>query len=336
MCNKPLYRLDLRSFGLDYPRRVRALINSKPFALCNGGLFLTYAEYLDLKRFYEDNIALVPCGKCAGCVTDWVNMWTARCFLESLYHKSNLYLTCTFDDEHLPYADTVDTETGQVVSVPCLDYTVWQKFMKRLRKAFPEQNLRYRVTGEYGDTTHRPHFHAIIFGLELPDLRVKYYTNGRRKSTTPFKGCYPMYVSKKLQDIWQQGFCLVGECNLKSIKYVSNYQVKSQQLRGVYPVDPLSRQSSRPAIARVYYDNNYENLYLTDSFPRAYRLRVNHIRYFDKIFMEQNPSAWAQILKRRVALAKAVSYDTDLSREEYLTKREERMQAILSLQHRDN
>lgn len=38
----------------------------------------------------------------------------------------------------------------------------WQLFMKRLRKLTPNK-LKYYACGEYGSTTKRPHYHAILF-----------------------------------------------------------------------------------------------------------------------------------------------------------------------------
>jgi len=61
------------------------------------------------------------------------------------------FLTFTYDQEHLPEGYS-------------LRYKDFQDFMKRIRKE-SGKSLKYFVCGEYGSQTSRPHYHAIIFGL---------------------------------------------------------------------------------------------------------------------------------------------------------------------------
>ncbi len=114
----------------------------------------------------------VACSQCIGCRLDHAGMWASRIEHESsLYDDSNgnCFITLTYDEEHLPQDWS-------------LDKSHFQKFMKRLRKRYP-QKIRYYHCGEYGENCRhgihttlcpgcnvgRPHYHAILFNIDFHD-----------------------------------------------------------------------------------------------------------------------------------------------------------------------
>ena len=80
-----------------------------------------------------------------------------RCLHEASLYDNNCFITLTFNDEYV---------------MPSLDKSIFQKFMKRLRRMFPDARIRYFMCGEYGDKLSRPHYHACLFGFDFPDLRI--------------------------------------------------------------------------------------------------------------------------------------------------------------------
>lgn len=77
--------------------------------------------------------------------------WALRCQLELQQHREAAWTTLTYDEQHKP---------------PTLDKQHLQKFFKRLRKQLgPNRTVRYFASGEYGEQTERPHYHAILYGL---------------------------------------------------------------------------------------------------------------------------------------------------------------------------
>ena len=146
---------------------------------------------------------LVPCGRCIDCVSDRSKQWTVRLSHELLQHTDSSFITLTYSDDELP----ADGEL-QVREV--------QLFIMRLRKDF---KLRYFITGEYAPETHRPHYHGILFGLELDN--------------------------NELAEYWTHGICYVGNVNLKSIQYVSKYCIKIDPQKQTRPFCLMSR---RPGI----------------------------------------------------------------------------------------
>lgn len=159
---------------------------------------------------------LLPCRKCVGCRLDKSREWANRILLEQLYHKDSWFVTLTYDDEHLPRSFPVDSTTGEIVSVhSSLVKFDLQKFFKRLRKNSSQQ-LRYYCAGEYGTQTYRPHYHCIIFGLNLNDLKLL---------KTNFSN-QPYYTSDFISKCWPYGIHVIGKVTFESAAYVARYTMK--------------------------------------------------------------------------------------------------------------
>lgn len=188
----------------------------------------------------------VPCGQCIGCRLEKARQWALRLMHEAQFHDYRWFLTLTYSDEHYP-------ERGS------LDKSHFQKFMKRLRKANPGCNIRYMHCGEYGDETFRPHYHAIVFGLPIPDLRQ--YEVTKRGDT--------MWTSEKLDQVWGLGKVMIGSVSYESAGYVARYVLKkvtgeqaTDFYRRVDPetgevfslVPPYVTMSLKPAIGDRFYD----------------------------------------------------------------------------------
>ena len=132
----------------------------------------------------SDRLITVPCGKCMSCRIARTREWSVRLLHEMDYHADSVFVTLTYSEENLP-------EFSSLVKADV------QKFFKRLRKAIP-QKIKYYVTGEYGDVTFRPHYHAIIFGLGLIDKDL-------------------------IEDAWNLGFITVGIVCPETLNYVAGY-----------------------------------------------------------------------------------------------------------------
>lgn len=161
------------------------------------------------------NGVLCPCGKCAGCVRTYRQVWITRAVLESYCHdqRTNYFITLTYDDEHCP-ADG------------CISKRDFQLFIKRLRKRCG--SLRYFGVGEYGKKSFRPHYHAIIYG---------------------FTG-----TKDDIQECWSQGFTFVGNVTPASCAYVAKYLSKRydkdwrEKLESTGRTPEFSLMSRRPGL----------------------------------------------------------------------------------------
>lgn len=200
----------------------------------------------------------IPCRMCLGCRLDYGMNWGIRGMVEAREHEESQFITLTYDQENLPEDWSLNP-----------DHT--QKFIRALRKKVAPKEIKFMLSGEYGGVTSRPHYHGILFGLELPD-RQPFSTNERGEM---------LYTSKTLEDVWGKGFVLVGDVTEQSCRYSVSYMLKDTQ--GDYDksnpylvVDPtthqtqerlrpFSRFSNRPGIGRKGIEK-----YLKEIFPNNF------------------------------------------------------------------
>lgn len=206
----------------------------------------------------------IPCGKCIGCRLDYSRQWADRCMLELKNHKESWFCTFTYDSDHLPINYRVNEETGEVTNAATLCKRDFQLFMKRLRKNYAakgkDNHLMYFCAGEYGDNTFRPHYHAIMFGLELDDLVLyKRTVDG-----------YIYYNSEFLRSCWQKGEVVITNVTWDTCAYTARYIMKKQygsaaEVYEKYNIVPeFTLMSRKPAIGRVFYDENKGWIFDTD------------------------------------------------------------------------
>lgn len=156
---------------------------------------------------------VVPCGKCAACLRNRRHQWISRMQLELFSCDKASFITLTYNSVHCP---------SHLVKKDLQD------FFKRLRNVSRDFDIiippiRYFACGEYGKKSHRPHYHAIVFGVDMlhDHAWLSYpcgFTNGRLR-----------YSSKVLEKVWGKGFVVVGDASFQSIRYVSKYISKQYQ-----------------------------------------------------------------------------------------------------------
>lgn len=95
----------------------------------------------------------IPCGKCVLCRRARAEQIGIRAMFEMKGYPSlqdHAFVTLTVSDDRL----------HEVFPGSRLQHRPFQLFMKRLRKRGVD--VRYLMCGEYGERTHRPHYHAIL------------------------------------------------------------------------------------------------------------------------------------------------------------------------------
>lgn len=250
----------------------------------------------------------VPCGQCIGCRIDRSRQWANRCMLELQYHDSAYFVTLTYDEFHVPTSYYSDPATGEAHTSMTLCKRDFQLWMKRLRKKFSEDKIRFFACGEYGSETHRPHYHAIVFGLHLNDLE-KY------KTVRLGESYYTYYNSDSIQETWPNGYVVVGEVTWESCAYVARYVTKklsgpqAEFYKQFNLVPEFSDMSRRPGIARQYYDEHgkeiYDHAYINISTPKGGK-KFKPPRYFDRLFDIDSPGALDELKERRKRSAENV------------------------------
>lgn len=238
----------------------------------------------------------LPCGKCIGCRIDRSQQWATRLMQEAQFHEYKIFITLTYDDEHLPKGGTLVKR----------DY---QLFMKRLRKRFSDVKIRFFACGEYGDQTDRPHYHAILYGIDFADKKI--FERGK-------DGINHTYTSETLRNLWGLGHVHIGSLTWTSAAYVARYVIKKvggpmadEHYRRTdlttgeqYQLQPeYINMSTKPGIGAKFYEKYQSDIYPSD-FLIVQGKRKKVPAYYDRKLDAENPEFLEQIKSRRSAKAR--------------------------------
>lgn len=122
--------------------------------------------------FQKKDGDIVPCGKCENCGKRKVSSWSFRLMQEDRVSETSYFITLTYDTKYVPitpkgYMSLGERET--VLSGKPEKARDLQLFFKRLRKANKHtgRDIKYYAVGEYGEKSFRPHYHIILFNVEI-------------------------------------------------------------------------------------------------------------------------------------------------------------------------
>lgn len=222
---------------------------------------------------------------------------------EAKLHDRNSFLTLTYTDDHLPF-HWVDAQGKKIQTKrPTLNLEDIQLFLKRLRKHFSPNRLRYFQCGEYGDETLRPHHHMILFGEDFCKDRVRVEDS---------RSGFPQYKSPLLHELWgknsapwQDAYLTISEVSFESAAYTARYCLKkiygpgcSFILRKAKP--EYVTMSRNPGIASGYFEDFLTDIYPHDEIvPAIGRPPSLPPKYFDKLLEKVDPSMYEQVKKKR-------------------------------------
>lgn len=258
----------------------------------------------------------VPCGRCIGCRLEYSRIWGGRCAQEALMHEENAFLTLTYRNEDAAN----DEQRAKGLFVPrdgSLVKKHHQGFIKRLRYHLGDRRISYYHAGEYGNTCtqhgiedcpacgsiQRPHYHTLLFGYDFPDKQYLTTVND-----------HPLYISRKLEELWQYGFAWLGSVTFESAAYVARYALKKitgplahehylrydEQGCEYWILPEYSTVSTRPAIGKSYYQEYSADMYPLDRMPIPGRGEFGKPpRYYDGLHEVLQPEEVAAVRESR-------------------------------------
>lgn len=148
----------------------------------------------------------VPCRKCEECISIRKSQWCFRAIQETEHSFDSIFLTLTYDDEHMPKDQSVSVRDIQL-------------FFKRMRKNarlwypdfdYDQYPLKYFLVSEYGSQRGRPHYHLILWNSPL-----NWY---------------------EIEKTWKNGFIKIGNTTPKSVQYCLKYfAIKEKAPKGRQP-----------------------------------------------------------------------------------------------------
>lgn len=272
---------------------------------CHNPRFSTQDEYglvtlrhSRLQALLEEGDYLeLSCGRCGGCRARRVRDKAIRSYHESLLHRraagralvsNNCFITLTYDDSTLPPHSS-------------LDHSHWQNFAKKFRRDVGP--FRYLMCGEYGGKTHRPHYHAVLFGMDFHADRKIWKQDGKKIE----------WRSPTLEELWPHGFSSLAPMNFATASYVAGYVVKKmrnanfEEAHAIYGKGPepifvkkpeYTQASKVPGLGADFFKKYWHEIYPRD------RVRIEGKEYmppkfYDKLLFERDPVVYDQVMAKR-------------------------------------
>lgn len=218
--------------------------------------------FRDLTDYIE-----IPCGRCAGCIADKKRNQAIRCLAEMKDHDPDtcFFFTFTYDDEHLPADGKINKRDPQL----------FFKLLRRHGDVFGK-NIRYFLAGEYGEKTKRPHYHAIIFGINLPDLK-KYGKSGK----------FTIFTSELINKYWFRGSVMIAPVTYETCFYTAGYCDKKMSDQDVFKIQSKGlglkffRESCDTHNKKPIYLGSNNGSFVSASMPRSARSDDWHDPFLD-------------------------------------------------------
>lgn len=283
-------------------------------------------KYSPLK--YE--VIYLPCGGCVGCRLDRSRQWATRCIHEAKLHASNCYITLTYNDDHLPANDDLVLRDFQL-------------FMKRLRRMFPDNGIRFFHCGEYGPVRGRPHYHAIIFGFDFPDrvfwkkikgfnyfrsdiLESLWTTSERKKSKRTSLGFSSVsdvsfasaayvarYIMKKINGKKRDELVETFNSSDETVYFKKHYEVVDFDTGEIYTKKPeYITMSRKPGIAAKWFEANHSEVYPSDSVVVCSGEKYVELpppKFYDRLLERLDSQLYATVKDRRLVRAAKCEFD---------------------------
>lgn len=247
----------------------------------------------------------LPCGKCCFCLESRRSQWVKRLQLEYLSNPVASFVTLTYRD-----------------APPLLYKTDLQRFFKRFRHltrdtGLPLNDFRYFGCGEYGSRFGRPHFHAILFGIDLlSSIFSPRFLHFRSDG-------FPLYSSPVIERYWPYGFNTVDRVSSRTFRYVAKYVSKhgsspfafaghdefiiySRRLGARLFLDFDGSLTPRPLFSTCFGSPSHP----IDSFSLEYGKPPSPPpRFLDRYLEQLDPSLYDSVKSRRRAFASSKKPD---------------------------
>lgn len=278
----------------------------------------------------------VPCQQCSGCKRRSALQWALRCVHHAQLHRYNSYITITYDDKHLPANSSLQHRDFQLLMKKIRNRLVRGRFtndtasnwdtllysryggiphtpgnVQELVKALKPE-ISFYMAGEYGPKHGRPHYHALLFGLDFND---KEYI-GRTKAGEK------IYNSPTLTKLWGNGYTSIGKLTFASAAYIARYVMKKRTGDGCkhhYEILDLEtgeiikkqkeyNQMSK-GIGETWLRQYSADVYTQDAIITTEGRKLRPPRYYDKLYKRMDQAHLEQIKRAREIEALAHAED---------------------------
>lgn len=268
----------------------------------------------------------IPCNKCTGCYRRNSLEWAVRCMHEKQMHLYNSYITLTYDDKYLPEHYSLQ-HRDFVLMMKSLRHQVarqnqnlllsppplrgaragGESALQRLLSNYLQDNIndatgapqkavahllppeiRFYMAGEYGEKHGRPHYHALLFGVDFADKSYYGKTDAGEK----------IYRSETLEKIWKKGYSSIGQVTFNSAAYISRYIMKKRHDENKTDYEILDLEtgeiykkkkeyncmSRNGGIGKNWLEEYTPDVYTRDKVITKSGRELRPPRYYDKLY----------------------------------------------------
>lgn len=281
----------------------------------------------------------IPCRNCYACKLSYSAEWATRIVYECSLHTHNYFITLTYDDTHLPVAESVDipekiwNKKEQKYDIKwhhgendgseiCNQGTVYEqhilKFLHDLRQDLHRHKnhtgVKVFYAAEYGTEHGRPHYHLILMNCPL-DITKFYDTHIDENHKAHWK-------SKEISKLWDKGIHDIAEVEWSCAAYVARYCMK--KLHDKEP-EEYAKECKLPEyirmsrnIGRKWYEEHKGEIYETDEIiTKTVKGRSGSIKppkAWDRLYEKEYPEAMALIKEsRKHAAERSAALERQLS-----------------------
>lgn len=255
-----------------------------------------------LSKSLDFKMMQIPCNHCIECESLRSLKTAVQLYCELLtVQTDSLFLTLTYDDQHLPKDASVSKEH-------------LRNFIKKLRhwliKNGQTAQFRYLSQGEYGGLTNRAHYHLCAFNICLDDQIL--YSD---------RGTHSVFESEVLNEMWTFGSIKISALTFESCLYTAQHHFKEkindktkvhlQPIR--HPVtnklirqrqSEFSTRSSRPGIGKTYFEKYHSDIFSGKELNDDCIIIDGQLKpvpaYFSKLLKQRDPALYDQIIENRL------------------------------------
>ncbi len=206
----------------------------------------------------------LPCRGCVSCAKVRAMTLAVQmgCELQTTIGDSQ-FVTLTYSTEYLPPGHTLNKKHAQLFIM---------RLRKWLKKKYSSLKIRYKLVGEYGENSFRPHYHLAIFGLPNFDDQII--------SDKNYSDTHKLYESETLTKLWGMGNVIYNHLTSESCLYIAQHSDKKINREIDYTQELIDAE--------------------TGEIIEAPLLRYNKKDKKNRLILDTNGKPQTELLKQRV------------------------------------
>lgn len=219
-----------------YSKKQQKFVNNIKFVQTGSENEVRY--YPDIITGEIPRLVTLDCGKCFACRRKKAFNHSFRLMMEAKYYQDHYgtetvnFITFTYDELLLPSIDLAPDVICNVTE----NEKEKERFIRALKRKLKyngytdEQirNIKYYWINEYGEKNLRPHYHCMLFGVNLFQPFEKKNPKFDMYNMEYNENNNPQYFSRMLDSIWAKGRVTFAPFTASLANYICKYITKTE------------------------------------------------------------------------------------------------------------